>query len=78
MRRIALLSGLLLASAGVTTAANATVTKHHVHHRWYSAQARARAPEILTTVGTPDCHVQGRLLRVANHCPPEAISAAPR
>jgi hypothetical protein len=27
-------------------------------------------------VGTPDCHTQGTLYRMANHCPPEAIAAA--
>jgi hypothetical protein len=73
MRKIALLSCLLLASAAFTTAA---VAKHR-HHRAYSAQARAPA-ESLTTIGTPDCHVQGRLLRAAHHCPPAAVAAAPR
>ena len=27
-------------------------------------------------VGTPDCHTQGTLFRMANHCPPEAIAKA--
>jgi hypothetical protein len=27
-------------------------------------------------VGTPDCHTQGTLYRMANHCPPEAIAQA--
>jgi hypothetical protein len=76
MRRIALLSCLVLASAAVATAAFA---KHHrhAHHGTLSAQARVPA-ESLTTVGTPDCHVQGRLLRAAHHCPPAAVAAAPR
>jgi hypothetical protein len=76
MRRIALLSCLVLASAAVSTAA---LAKHyrHTHHGTLAAQARAPA-ESLTTVGTPDCHVQGRLLRAAHHCPPAAIAAAPR
>ena len=78
MRKIALLSGLVLASAAFTTVA---VAKHvhykHVHHRTLTAQDRAPAVESLTTVGTPDCHVQGRLLRVAHHCPPDAVAAAP-
>jgi hypothetical protein len=69
MRKIALLSCLVLASAAFASAAAA---KHHNHHR---VQAHA---ESLTTVGTPDCHLQGRLLRVAHHCPPEAVTAAPR
>jgi len=74
MGKIALLSCLVLAWAAVATAAVAK----HARHRTLSAQDRAPAHESLTTVGTPDCHVQGRLLRAANHCPPEAISAAPR
>jgi hypothetical protein len=69
MRKIALLSCLVLASAAFASAAAA---KHYHHHR---AQAHA---ESLTTVGTPDCHLQGRLLRVAHHYPPEAVTAAPR
>ena len=73
MRKIALLSCLVLASAAFTTAAVA----RHAHHRTLSAQNRAPAVESLTTVGTPDCHVQGRLLRVAHHCPPDAVAAAP-
>ena len=77
MRKIVLLSCLVLASAALTTAA---VAKHayHKHHRTHWAQARAPAAESLTTVGTPDCHVQGRLLRAAHHCPPAAVAAAPR
>jgi hypothetical protein len=70
MRKIALLSCLVLASAAFASAAAA---KHY--HRAHGAQARA---ESLTTVGTPDCHVQGRLLRAAHHCPPAAVAAAPR
>jgi hypothetical protein len=73
MRKILLLSCLALTSAATTTAAVA----RHAHHRTLSAQARAPA-ESLTTVGTPDCHVQGRLLRAAHHCPPAAVAAAPR
>jgi hypothetical protein len=73
MRKLALLSCVVLASATVTTTADA----RHRHHK-LQAWDRAPAAERLTTVGTPDCHVQGRLLRAANHCPPEAISAAPR
>jgi hypothetical protein len=78
MRKIALISCLLLTSAAVTTAAAA----RHVHHRHghqgtLTAQSRAPA-ESLTTVGTPDCHVQGRFLRAAHHCPPAAVAAAPR
>jgi hypothetical protein len=72
MRKLALLSCLLLASVAVTTAADA----RRAPHRTLSAQARAPV-ESLTTVGTPDCHVQGRLLRAAHHCPPEAVAAAP-
>jgi hypothetical protein len=72
MRKTALLC-LVLASAAFTTAAVAK----HIHHRTLSTQNPAPAAESLTTVGTPDCHVQGRLLRVAHHCPPEAVAAAP-
>jgi hypothetical protein len=77
MRPIAWLVCLLLASAAVTPAANARHLHHRTHHL-LSARYRAPRQEILTSVGTPDCHVQGRLLRAANHCPPEAVAAAPR
>lgn len=73
MRKIALLSCLVLASATLTAAADA----RHVHHKRLPVVERAPAAESLTTVGTPDCHVQGRLLRAAHHCPPEAVAAAP-
>jgi hypothetical protein len=74
MRKIVLVSCLALASAAFATAALA----RHAHHRTHWVQARAPAAESLTTVGTPDCHVQGRLLRAAHHCPPAAVAAAPR
>jgi hypothetical protein len=76
MRKIALMVCILFASAAFTTAAGAK----HTHHRKHWAHIRAPAPaaESLTTVGTPDCHVQGRFLRMAHHCPPDAIAAAPR
>jgi hypothetical protein len=76
MRKIALLICLPLAMSAFATAAFAT----HTHHRKHWAHVRAAAPaaETLTTVGTPDCHVQGRFLRIAHHCPPEAVAAAPR
>ncbi|SHL30511.1 hypothetical protein SAMN05444159_5569 [Bradyrhizobium lablabi] len=75
MRKIALLSCLILASTAVSTAA---LARHYRHtHETLAAQARVPA-ESLTTVGTPDCHVQGRLLRAAHHCPPAAVAAAPR
>jgi hypothetical protein len=45
---------------------------------WESVREDRSSAESLTTVGTPDCHLQGRLLRVAHHCPPEAVTAAPR
>ena len=82
MRKIVFLSCLALTSAAFTTAAVAEYAHHRnahhrYHHRTLSAQARAPA-ESLTTVGTPDCHVQGRLLRAAHHCPPAAVAAAPR
>lgn len=76
MRRIAFCC-LVMASASFATAAVARHAHHrHPHHTMISTQARAPA-ESLTTVGTPDCHVQGRLLRAAHHCPPEAVAAAP-
>jgi hypothetical protein len=76
MRKIVLLACLVLATSAFTTAAFA----NHTHHRKHWAHIRAPAPaaESLTTVGTPDCHVQGRFLRIAHHCPPDAIAAAPR
>jgi hypothetical protein len=79
MRKIVLLSCLTLTSAPFATAAVAGHAHHkHVNHRTLSAHARAPAAESLTSVGTPDCHVQGRLLRAAHHCPPAAVTAAPR
>jgi hypothetical protein len=74
MRKIALIVCMVFAPAAFTTAAIAK----HTHHRKPSAHIRAPAAESLTMVGTPDCHVQGRLLRAAHHCPPEAVAAAPR
>lgn len=74
MRKIAMLSCLLALSATPAVARHS----HHVHHRMHWVQRQAPAPQITTMVGTPDCHVQGRFLRIAHHCPPEAIAAAPR
>ena len=74
MRKIALLICLPLGMSAIATAAFAK----HTHHRKHWAHMAAPAAESLTTVGTPDCHVQGRFLRIAHHCPPEAIAAAPR
>jgi hypothetical protein len=77
--RVALLSCLVLAA--FSTAAFA----RHTHHAWHygdhgmvSAQSRGPAGEALTMVGTPECHLQGRLFRATHHCPPEAVAAAPR
>jgi len=75
MFKFALLTCMIFA-ATVTFAVPAAAKHHHRHH-WH--QAIRPAPQVsLTTVGTPDCHVQGRLLRIAHHCPPEAVAAAPR
>jgi hypothetical protein len=71
------LSCLALTLAALAAAA-AAKHAYHAHHRTHWAQARAPEAESLTTVGTPDCHVQGRLLRAAHHCPPAAVAAAPR
>jgi len=72
MRKIVLLGCLLAAPAVCAAAASAKHTHHGKH--W----SHAPATESLTTVGTPNCHVQGRFLRIAHHCPPDAIAAAPR
>jgi len=74
MRKIALIVCILFASAAFTAAAGAK----HTHDRKHWAHIRAPAADSLTTVGPPDCHVQGRFLRMAHHCPPDAIAAAPR
>jgi hypothetical protein len=74
MRKIALIVCMAFAPTAFTTAAIAK----HTHHGKHWAHIRAPVAESLTTVGTPDCHVQGRLLRIAHHCPPEAVAAAPR
>jgi hypothetical protein len=80
MRKMAFLSCLVLASAAFTSAAIANRVQHYKYarHGTVSTRNHVPAPEILTTVGTPDCHLQGRLLRAAHHCPPEAVAAAPR
>jgi len=77
MRKLALLICPAFATAAFMGAATA---KHHHHHHkhWVRIGGPTPAAESLTTVGTPDCHVQGRFLRIAHHCPPEAIAAAPR
>ena len=74
MRKIALLACLALATSAFATAAFAK----HTHHRKHWAHIRVPVAESLTTVGTPDCHVQGRFLRVTHHCRVDAIAAAPR
>ncbi len=78
MRTIALFYSLAMLSSVLTTAALADNTHPARHHRRLLVRERVPAPESLTTIGTPDCHVQGRLLRAANHCPPAAVAAAPR
>ena len=78
MRQLSWVCGLVLASAAFTAPAAARHVHHRIHHYPLSARYRAQATEVLTSVGTPDCHVQGRLLRAANHCPPQAVAAAPR
>jgi hypothetical protein len=66
---------IFAATVGFTAAATAN-HHHHQHHHWARAGRPAPPPESLTSVGTPDCHVQGRFLRIAHHCPPDAIAAA--
>jgi hypothetical protein len=76
MRKLASLTCLAFAA---TAFASAVTAKHHDHHKhWFHVGGPRPAAETLTTVGTPDCHVQGRLLRIAHHCPPAAVAAAPR
>jgi hypothetical protein len=43
-----------------------------------AGQRPLTAPMVVAQVGvgTPDCHTQGTLYRMANHCPPEAIAQA--
>ena len=65
---------LLLSSVALSTAADA----EHVGLPTISVQ---RPDPALTKVGwvgvgTPDCHTQGALLRIAHHCPPAAIAEA--
>jgi hypothetical protein len=78
MHKIVLSSCLVLAPATLATAAVAKHAYHgHAHHRAHAVQYRAPA-ESLTSVGSPECHLQGRLFRAAHHCPPAAVAAAPR
>src|SRR5258708_6148045 len=57
MRKIALLSCLVLASAA---SASAAAAKHYHHHRAHRAQPHAAS---LTPAATPPCHPPGLLLR---------------
>ena len=77
MRKLTLLTCLAFAATAFTSAATAKYHHHH-HKHWAHIGGPPPAAESLTTVGTPDCHVQGRLLRIAHHCPPAAVAAAPR
>jgi hypothetical protein len=74
MRKIAMLSCLFLAAASATPAL--ARHSHYMHHRMHAVQRTAPLHESQTSVGGPDCHVQGRFSRIANHCPPEAIGNA--
>jgi len=76
MRKLTLLTCLAFAATALASTANAK--QHHHHHKHWAHSGLPPAAERLITVGTPDCHVQGRFLRIAHHCPPEAIVAAPR
>jgi hypothetical protein len=60
--------------AALSTAALA----EQVHSSAFSIQNHAPAPITVAQVGigTPACHTQGTLYRMANNCPPEAIAAA--
>ena len=77
MSKTTLMTFMVFAVAfGFTAAASAN---HHRHQNHWAQVVRPVPPqESLTSVGTPDCHVQGRFLRMAHHCPPDAIAAAPR
>jgi hypothetical protein len=64
---------LLLASVASSTAADA----EHVGLPTISVQDAPVLTKIgWVGVGTPDCHTQGALLRIAHHCPPAAIAEA--
>jgi hypothetical protein len=79
MSKLLLLTGLaFVAAVACTSAATARHHYHHHHGIWARVARPLPSQESLTSVGTPDCHVQGRFLRMAHHCPPDAIAAAPR
>ncbi|MGA2056982.1 MAG: hypothetical protein ABSG88_16915 [Bradyrhizobium sp.] len=75
MKKFALLTCVTFAAA--MSFANGAAAKHLHHHHWHQL-IRPVPQQSLTMVGTPDCHVQGRLFRATHHCPPEAVAAAPR
>ena len=60
-------SGIALAVISASTAAPAAEVQPPPRGQTRIAQVG---------IGTPDCHIQGVLWRMANNCPPEAIARA--
>ena len=84
MGKVALFCLVLSSSAALSTVALAVhasevhaAPRHHHHTLAASGYLAAAPTESWTSIGTPDCHTQGRLFRVAHHCPPAAVAAAP-
>ena len=65
---------LLLSSVALSSAADAERVRLPTISVQDSAPGVARIAWV--GVGTPDCHTQGALLRIAHHCPPAAIAEA--
>jgi hypothetical protein len=65
-------------SCVVLVAFSTTAFAEKPHPGATSTQSSARASITLAQVGigTPACHIQGTLWRMANNCPPEAVAAA--
>jgi len=78
MKKPVLLICTILAASAFAGAAPARHYDRYHHHHWVGSTRPVPPPESLTSVGTPDCHAQGRFLRIAHHCPPDAIAAARR
>jgi len=57
--------------------ANGAAAKHRHRHRWHQV-VQPVPQQSVVMAGTPEGRLQGRLFRVTQHCPPEAVAAALR
>jgi hypothetical protein len=78
MRKIALCCLLLAGLSTAAVAEQATFRTFSLERTTPSAESTTPVviPVGWVGVGTPDCHTQGVLFRVAHNCPPAAIAEA--